>query len=78
MISYLLTDTFGFELTILSNQLYKIKKLTFVSLFLNMEDPVGFEPTIRELQSRALPLGYESGYVLNYIKINKNIQYNLC
>ena len=23
-----------------------------------MEDPVGFEPTIRELQSHALPLGY--------------------
>ena len=25
-----------------------------------MEDPVGFEPTIRELQSLALPLGYGS------------------
>ena len=25
-----------------------------------LEDPVGFEPTIRELQSLALPLGYGS------------------
>ena len=30
-----------------------------VLIFL-MEDPVGFEPTIRELQSHALPLGYRS------------------
>ena len=27
---------------------------------INLEDPVGFEPTIRELQSHALPLGYGS------------------
>ena len=28
-----------------------------------MEDPIGFEPTIRQLQCRALPLGYGSIYV---------------
>lgn len=33
-----------------------------------MEDVVGFEPTLRELQSRALPLGYTSKEHTNYIK----------
>ena len=39
-----------------------------------MEDLVGFEPTIRELQSHALPLGYRSKAQSNYIKKNSNIQ----
>ena len=43
-----------------------------------MEDVVGFEPTLRELQSRALPLGYGSKEHNNYNKIKKNIQYILC
>ena len=33
-----------------------------------MEDPVGFEPTVRELQSLAFPLGYGSGKIFRIIK----------
>ena len=30
-----------------------------IKLHLQLEGPVGFEPTIKELQSTALPLGYD-------------------
>ena len=39
-----------------------------------MEGLVGFEPTLRELQSRALPLGYRS--VTNTIISKQNYNYN--
>lgn len=42
-----------------------------------MEDVVGFEPTLRELQSRALPLGYTSKEHTNYIKKYNPFQYIL-
>ena len=39
--------------------------LNHIIFKLGMEDPVGFEPTIRELQSLALPLGYGSNAGVN-------------
>ncbi len=40
-----------------------------------MEGPVGFEPTIRELQSHALPLGYEPmSHAFHYNKENPSLQ----
>ena len=45
------------------------------TLFFLMEDPVGFEPTIRELQSHALPLGYGPKKMLH---IHFNIKYISC
>ena len=50
-------------------RLYKEKRLdtllyqTYCSL---MEAPTGFEPAIRQLQCRALPLGYRATYEQNY------------
>ena len=32
-----------------------------------MEGPVGFEPTIKELQSTALPLGYDPEQITNQV-----------
>ena len=37
----------------------------------NLEGLVGFEPTIRELQSHALPLGYRPKYLFRIIIITK-------
>ena len=44
-----------------------IKKeiLSLEFLYISMEGLVGFEPTLRELQSHALPLGYRPGKRLN-------------
>ena len=40
-----------------------------------MEEPAGFEPAIRELQSHALPLGY--GSMCIYIIANYFCLYNI-
>ena len=49
---------------------FKIKKRRTVRRLFHMEGLVGFEPTIRELQSHALPLGYRPiCYVFNFIQI---------
>ena len=45
------TDTF----------LKKKETLSLEFLYISMEGLVGFEPTLRELQSHALPLGYRPG-----------------
>ena len=45
-----------------------------------MEGPVGFEPTIKELQSTALPLGYDPmcKIIANKMyKINKKYEKNI-
>ena len=59
--------SFTFRSLFVHSNFFKIKMLIYKeknelksSNKINLEDPVGFEPTIRELQSHALPLGYGS------------------
>ena len=51
------------------------KTLDIQGIIYYMEEPAGFEPAIRELQSHALPLGY--GSMCIYIIANYFCLYNI-
>jgi hypothetical protein len=43
-----------------------------------LEDPVGFEPTIRELQSLAFPLGYGSKSSILIETVSSGLLFRMC
>ena len=45
-------------------------RIRATKLHLQLEGPVGFEPTIKELQSTALPLGYDPHTIQKIKEIN--------